>query len=70
MRGTSAGLVLRQFDDLDPDALRSFARDVWRGVNLLNLREFIRPTMSRAHIVVEKRADHTVGRVDVTNLVP
>jgi type I pantothenate kinase len=64
------GSFYAQFTDLDPDGVRRLASDVWRGVNLPNLREHIRPTLSRAHIVVEKRADHSVGRVDVTNLVP
>ncbi len=63
------GSFYAQFDGLDPEALRALASDVWRGVNLVNLREYIRPTLRRAHIVVEKRFDHTVGRVDVTNVV-
>ena len=40
------------------------------AVNLLNLREYIRPTLANADIVVEKRADHSVGRVDVINVGP
>lgn len=64
------GSFYAQFADLDRDGRRALARDVWRGVNLVNLRECIRPTLNRAHIVVEKRADHSVARVDVTNLVP
>jgi type I pantothenate kinase len=64
------GSFYAQWTGLDPDDIRALASDVWRGVNLPNLREHIRPTLSRAHIVVEKRPDHTVGRVDVINLVP
>jgi type I pantothenate kinase len=64
------GSFYEQFVAFDLDGRREIARDVWRGVNLVNLRECIRPTMSRAHIVVEKRADHSVARVDVINLVP
>lgn len=64
------GSFYDQFADFDPDGRRSIARDVWRGVNLVNLRECIRPTLRTAHVVVEKRPDHTVGRVDVVNLGP
>jgi len=64
------GSFYAQFGDLDLEPRRAVARDVWRGVNLVNLRECIRPTLRNAHVVVEKRADHTVGRVDVINLAP
>ncbi len=64
------GSFYAQFADRDLDGCRSLAGDVWRGVNLPNLREHIRPTLAVADIVVEKRADHSVGRVDVMNLVP
>jgi type I pantothenate kinase len=62
------GSFYAQFADFDEDARRSLAADVWHGVNLPNLRDFIRPTRKRADIVVEKRFDHSVGRVDVVNL--
>ena len=56
------GSFYESFVGFEVDARRALARDVWRGVNLVNLRECIRPTRRRAHIVVEKRADHAVGR--------
>jgi type I pantothenate kinase len=64
------GSFYAQFAGMDRAGLQALAADVWRGVNLPNLREHIRPTLMRADIVVEKRADHSVGRVDVVNLVP
>jgi len=64
------GSFYAQFADVDLDGRQRLAAEVWRSVNLPNLREHIRPTVSRADIVVVKRADHTVGRVDVVNLVP
>jgi type I pantothenate kinase len=63
------GSFYAQFEALGSEDRDALARDVWRGVNLVNLREHIRPTLTRAQIVVEKRPDHTVGRVDVMNLV-
>ncbi|HEY3724217.1 MAG TPA: type I pantothenate kinase [Acidimicrobiia bacterium] len=64
------GSFYAQFADVDLEGRQGLAADVWRSVNLPNLREHIRPTLGRADIVVVKRADHTVGRVDVVNLVP
>lgn len=64
------GSFYAQFRDLDVDARREFGRKVWTGVNLVNLRECIRPTLTRAQVVVEKRDDHTVGRIDVVNVTP
>ncbi len=62
------GSFYEAFGALDEAGRRSVGHDVWTGVNLVNLRECIRPTMVRAHVVVEKRADHVVGRIDVVNL--
>jgi type I pantothenate kinase len=59
------GSFYAQFDGLGPDDLRSFAVGVWEAVNLVNLREFIRPTLGHADVIVEKRPDHSVGRIDV-----
>jgi len=39
------------------------ARRIWEEINLLNLRENIRPTRERAHLILEKREDHLVERV-------
>jgi type I pantothenate kinase len=39
------------------------ARRIWEEINLLNLRENIRPTRERAHLIVEKGEDHLVERV-------
>jgi type I pantothenate kinase len=39
------------------------ARQIWRSINGVNLRENIRPTRERARLVLEKGADHAVRRV-------
>ena len=50
------------------EATRDFARSVWAQVNLINLRENISPTRGRAHLVLEKDADHSVERVRLRKL--
>jgi len=46
----------------DADAAAT-ARTIWRTINGVNLRENIQPTRERAHLVLEKGADHAVRRV-------
>jgi type I pantothenate kinase len=45
-----------------PEA-REVARGIWREINVVNLRENIQPTRTRADVVLRKRADHGVGEV-------
>lgn len=42
---------------------RVVARELWQDVNAVNLRENIRPSRSRADVVIHKRADHMVDRL-------
>ena len=39
------------------------ARDIWRTINGVNLRENIQPTRERARLILEKDGDHQVRRV-------
>ena len=39
------------------------AREIWRTINGVNLRENIKPTRERARLVLEKGSDHAVRRV-------
>jgi type I pantothenate kinase len=47
---------------------RHFGSSVWREINLANLRENIAPSRERAHLVLEKGADHRVKRVRLRKL--
>jgi len=39
------------------------AREIWRDINLVNLRENIQPTRARAHLILEKSDYHDVRRI-------
>jgi type I pantothenate kinase len=52
-----------RYASLSDDEARETAREIWRTINGVNLRENIRPTRNRARLVVEKASDHTVRRV-------
>jgi len=51
----------------EPDAA-AFAGRVWEDINGANLRENILPTRERAHLILEKGADHQVERVRLRRL--
>ena len=44
------------------------AREIWRRINGVNLRENIIPTRDRARLVLEKGADHAIRRVHLRTL--
>lgn len=44
------------------------ARDIWHRINGPNLRENIHPTRTRADLILEKHADHTIQRVHLRKI--
>jgi type I pantothenate kinase len=52
-----------RFADLTDDQARETALGIWSAVNGPNLRDNIAPTRSRARLVLQKSADHSVRRV-------
>jgi type I pantothenate kinase len=52
-----------RFADLSDEQARTTALDIWSAVNQPNLRVNIAPTRSRARLVLQKAADHSVRRV-------
>lgn len=55
----------RAFQGLDDAGVAGVADDVWRSVNLPNLRDHIAPSAALARVVIHKAADHAVRTVDV-----
>lgn len=52
-----------RYAELSEDAARARAREIWHSINEPNLLQNIRPTRSRASLVLRKSADHTVSSV-------
>jgi type I pantothenate kinase len=46
----------------EPEAIE-IARQIWRSINLVNLRDNILPTRERAHLILEKGSQHLVDSV-------
>jgi type I pantothenate kinase len=57
-----------RYANLGPAAAADTARDIWRTINLVNLRENVLPTRERAHLILEKGRDHAVKRVRLRKL--
>ncbi len=55
----------RMFQGLDEAGVVGVADEVWRSVNLPNLRDHIAPSAALARVVIQKGADHAVRAVDV-----
>lgn len=53
----------RAFADLEPVAVNALAAQVWRDVNLVNLRDHIAPSRDAATCVIELGPDHHVRSV-------
>lgn len=51
------------YKDLGPGAATHVGLGIWRDINLVNLRENIFPTRTRANLVLRKGADHTINEV-------
>lgn len=58
----------RRFADLSDHEAESMARDIWRDINGLNLRQNILPTRERADLILEKQVDHRVRSVRLRRL--
>jgi len=52
-----------RYASLDAREAETTAREIWRTINGVNLRENIWPTRDRARLVLEKGGDHAVRRV-------
>lgn len=51
------------YKDLSPEAATHVGLSIWRDINLVNLRENILPTRTRADIVLRKGPDHAINEV-------
>ncbi|HSL74458.1 MAG TPA: type I pantothenate kinase [Ilumatobacteraceae bacterium] len=58
----------RFYAELSDDEAIATARRIWHEINGLNLRENIAPTRERASLVMHKRADHRIDRVQLLRL--
>jgi type I pantothenate kinase len=57
-----------RYSDLTEEQAVQTARDIWRNINGVNLRENIQPTRDRARLVLEKGPDHSIRRVHLRTL--
>ncbi len=58
----------RRYAEMSEAEAVAFANRVWEEINGKNLRENIGPTKERAHLILEKGADHSVTQVRLRRL--
>lgn len=59
----SKSSYFHRYAALSEDEAIETARQIWREINLVNLRENIQPTRERAHLILEKNARHSVEQI-------
>jgi type I pantothenate kinase len=64
----SPSSYFHRYAALTPEQAVETARGIWRSINLVNLRENVRPTRERAHLILEKGRDHAVRKVRLKKL--
>jgi len=60
---TNPRSYFHRYASLTEDEARARAGEIWRSINEPNLLQNVRPTRSRASLVLRKSADHTVSTV-------
>jgi type I pantothenate kinase len=58
----------RRYAELSDADAEKIARDIWRGINLPNLRQNILPTRPRADLILRKGASHRIEQVALRRL--
>ena len=58
----------RKYADLSAEAAEAAAREIWREINLRNLRENLLPTRARANLVLTKGSNHRIAEVELRKL--
>lgn len=53
---------------LSAEEAHETARQIWRSINLVNLRENVLPTRERAHLILEKGRDHAIRKVKLRKI--
>ena len=62
------GSYFHRYASLTDEQAVETALQIWTNINGLNLRENILPTRERAHLILEKSADHTVRGIQLRKL--
>jgi len=57
-----------KYSKLTDEQAMATADGLWQGINLVNLEENIKPTRSRANLILKKGADHLVEKVTLRRL--
>jgi type I pantothenate kinase len=65
---TDTASYFYRYSQLTDEEARHVAHQIWHDINLRNLKENIAPTRDRAHLILQKDADHFVNTVQLRKL--
>ena len=65
---TDAKSYFHRYASLTDEEARATAERIWREINEVNLQDNIAPSRERAHLILEKGADHDVASVRLRKL--
>jgi type I pantothenate kinase len=65
---TDTASYFHRYSQLTEEEARQVAHQIWRDINLRNLKENIAPTRERAHLILHKDPDHFVNTVQLRKL--
>ncbi len=65
---TDPASFFHKYSEYSDEEARATADDLWTNINLRNLNENIKPTRSRANLILRKGADHLVENVSLRRL--
>lgn len=65
---TDTKSYFHRYASLTDEEARATAERIWREINEVNLRDNIAPSRDRAHLILEKGADHDVASVRLRKL--
>lgn len=52
-----------QFTQIPESDAMDMAKNVWQTINYPNLRDYIKPTMNRANLILHKSGDHQIDKI-------
>ena len=62
------GSYFHRYSEVSQSEAEIVAKELWENINLVNLKENIKPTRPRADLILRKGPDHLVERVALRKL--
>ena len=58
-----SGNYYHRFTQQPFEDVMAMARDIWKSINLVNLKDYIEPTRNRAELILHKSHNHEIDEI-------